>query len=317
MESRDRIGKILLVTLVLILAFVAYKRTNSAPAAVTSIETKSDGKSLLVKEDVEKIVKDFILNNPDILIESIEKMHKRKMDEMNARANEMLKQKKADLENDKLSPTAGSGNINVIMMFDYACSYCKKANIIINKLLETDKNVKVIYKPYPILGDSSEYITKVILAVYKLFPDKFLSVHNALMTQKIATRDDVVRILEQNTIPVANVEAEFDSGEIKESQNKLAIIMNELKIQGVPAFIINDTLFPGLLDLDKLEAIVAEAKKGQKPVEASEQPKADKAQAGPSLDAPVIDAPAMPSPTTPDAATTKEDATKSEAKKEK
>jgi protein-disulfide isomerase len=312
MESRDRIGKILLVTLVLILAFVAYKRTNSAPAAVTSVETKSDGTSLLVKEDVEKIVKDFILNNPDILIESIEKMHKRKMDEMNAKTNEILKQKKSDLENDKLSPVVGSGNINVIMMFDYACGYCKKANDIINKLLEIDKDVKVIYKPYPILGDSSEYITKVVLAVYKLFPDKFLSVHNALMTQKIASRDDVVRILEQNNLPVANVEAEFDNPDIKDSQHKLAIIMNDLKIQGVPAFIINDILFPGLLDLDKLQAIVAEGKKSQpqKPAENLEQPKEGKAHS----DGPVVDASALPSPgavTVP----SKEAASQSEAKK--
>jgi protein-disulfide isomerase len=307
MESRDRIGKILLVTLVLILAFVAYKRTNSAPAAVTSVETKSDSKSLLVKEDVEKIVKDFILNNPDVLIESIEKMHKRKMDEINAKANEILKQKKSDLENDKLSPIVGSGNISIIMMFDYACSYCKKANIVVNKLLELDKDVRVIYKPYPILGDSSEYITKVVLAVYKLFPDKFLSVHNAIMTQKITSRDDIVRILEQNNLPVANVEAEFDSPEVKESQQKLGIIMNDLKIQGVPAFIINDTLYPGLLDLDTLQAIIVEAKKSQPQKTNEELPTKEKT-------APIIDAPAIPVPANA-GAPVKEDTAKIEAKK--
>jgi protein-disulfide isomerase len=215
MESRDRIGKVLLVTLVLILAFVAYKRTNSTPAAVTSVEEKSTSPSILSKEDVEKIAKDFILNNPDIIIESIEKMHKRKMDEMTAKASEVLKQKKQELEGDKTYPVIGNGPLNVIMIFDYSCSYCKKANIVVNKLLDLDKNVRILYKPFPILGDSSEYITKVILSVYKLFPDKFLSVHNALMTQKIASRDDVVGILEQNNVPVANIEAEFDNQDMK------------------------------------------------------------------------------------------------------
>ncbi len=306
MESRDRIGKILLVTLVLILAFVAYKRTTSTPAIVTSVETKSDGKALLVKEDVEKIVKDFILNNPDVLIESIERMHKRKMDEMNARTSEILKQRKAELEGDKFSPIGGTGSTNIIVFFDYACSYCKTANTVINKLLELDKDIKIIYKPYPILGDSSEYITKVVLSLYKLFPDKFLPVHNALMKQKIASRDDVVHILEQNNLPVANIEAEFDSVDIKESQNKLAMIMNDLKIQGVPAFIINDTLYPGLLDLDKLQAIIAEMRK-QNPTKPAE----DKASKAPAP----ADVTSIATPEIPAAAPVKGDSS-SEAKKD-
>jgi len=287
MESRDRIGKILLVTLVLILAFVAYKRTNSAPAAITSVETKSTEQSFLTKDDVEKIARDFILNNPDVIIESIEKMHKRKMDEMNAKTSEILKQKKADLEGDKASPTLGTGSLNIIMFFDYACSYCKKANIVVNKLLDSDKDIKVIYKPYPILGDSSEYITKVILSVYKLFPDKFNSIHNALMSQKISSRDDVVAILEKNNIAIAAIESEFDNQEIKDSQNKLGHIMNDLKIQGVPAFIINDTLYPGLLEFERMQAIVNEIHQQNTTKQAEPaliNPSEGQAQPSPSID---------------------------------
>ena len=96
MEFRDRIGKILLVTLVFILAFVAYKRTYNAPApaAVTSVEKKSDGTSLVAKEDVEQIVRQFILDNPAVIIESIERMQQRKMDEMTSQMNEVIKNKK-------------------------------------------------------------------------------------------------------------------------------------------------------------------------------------------------------------------------------
>ncbi|MGV2433135.1 MAG UNVERIFIED_CONTAM: DsbA family protein [Rickettsiaceae bacterium] len=234
MESRDRIGKILLVTLILILAFVAYKRTNSTPQAVASVDERLEAQSIMSKDDVERIVKDYILNNPDIIIESVEKMQRRKMDEVNSQATELLKIKKPELENDKVSPSLGEGKTSVIMIYDYACSYCRKANDVVNKLLD-DKNVKIIYKPFPILGDSSEYMTKIVLAVNKLFPDKFKAVHDALMSNKIASREDIVKILEDNKVNVTSVEAEFESPEIKASLAKFISLANELKIQGVPA----------------------------------------------------------------------------------
>ncbi len=100
MEFRDRIGKILLVTLVFVLAFVAYKRTynSTTPVAVTTVDQKSDGTSLVAKEDLEKIIRQFILDNPAVLIESIEKMQQNKMEEMNSQVNDLIKSKKAELE---------------------------------------------------------------------------------------------------------------------------------------------------------------------------------------------------------------------------
>ena len=258
MEFRDRIGKILLVTLVFILAFVAYKRTYHAPApaAVTSVEQKSDGKSLVHKEEVEKIVREFILDNPSVLIESIERMQQRKADEMNAQVNELIKGKKAELENDKMSPVVGTGNISVVMFYDINCTYCRKANAIVDQLLSANKDVKVIYKPLPLLGESSEYATKIEIAVYKLFPAKFKAVHTAFMADKLGSRDEIVLILDKNAIPVASVEAEFDSPYMKEYIKNTSGIASELRIQGVPNFIIGDSLYPGFIELGRMQIII-------------------------------------------------------------
>ena len=257
MESRDRIGKILLVTLVLILAFVAWKRTNSSPSAVTSVDGKSSAaESLVVKQDVEKIVKEFILANPEVLIESIETMQRRKIEEMSAKAGEVIKQRKAEIEEDKNSPFVGAGDVKIVMIYDYNCGYCKKANLIIEKLISDQKNIKIIYKPYPVLGESSEYMSKVVLSVFKLFPDKFTTIHNALMEAKISSREDVVQILEKNNIAVTTIESEFENQAIKDTMAKTMEFAGELRIHGVPAFIINESLYPGLLDLDRIKSII-------------------------------------------------------------
>lgn len=256
MENKDRFGKILLLTLIIILGFVAYKRTESHPSATVSVEQKSKAEALLAKDDVEKIVKDYIMNNPSIIIESIEKMHKKKMDEMNAKTTQLLKSKKSVLENDKNSPVIGSGPVNIVMIYDYACSYCKKASLVVDKLLAENDQVRVIYKPYPILGDSSEYMTKVAMSVYKLYPNKFSEIHNAMIARKISSREDVIKILEDNGLSAVTIEAEFENNDIKNSLANLTELAHSLKIQGVPVFIIDDNLYPGLLDLNRLGSII-------------------------------------------------------------
>lgn len=256
MENKDRFGKILLLTLILVLGFVAYKRTSEAPTATVSVDQDTKAESLLAKEDVEQIVKEFIMKNPNILIESIEKMHKKKVDEMNAKTAMMIKSKKAELEEDKNSPTLGNGPVNVVMIYDYACSYCKKASMIVDKLLSDNDQVRVIYKPYPILGDSSEYMTKVAMSVYKLYPDKFRIIHHAMISRKIASREDVVKILEENNLPVITIESEFENQDIKTSLANLTAFAHKLKIQGVPVFIIDDNLHPGFLELSRIKEII-------------------------------------------------------------
>jgi len=262
MEFRDRIGKILLVTLVFVLAFVAYKRTynSTTPVAVTTVDQKSDGTSLVAKEDLEKIIRQFILDNPAVLIESIEKMQQNKMEEMNSQVNDLIKSKKAELEGEKMSPTMGNGATAVIMFYDVNCTYCKKANAAVDQLFESNKDIKIIYKPLPILGESSEYATKIELAVYKLFPDKFKAVHSAMMSEKISSREEVMLILDKNSIPVAAVEAEFESADMKAYLKNSAALAGELRIQGVPNFIIGDSLHQGFLDVSRMQAIIADVK---------------------------------------------------------
>lgn len=273
MEFRDRIGKILLVTLVFVLAFVAYKRTynTTGPSSVvTSVEQKSEGTSIVAKNDVEQIVRQFILDNPGVIIESIERMQQRKLDEMNAQINDVIKAKKDELEGEKMSPVAGDGNISLIMFYDVNCTYCKKANAVIDNLINDNKDIKVIYKPVPMLGESSNYATKIELAVYKLFPEKFGAVHGALMSQKISSRDDIVMILEKNSINVNSLESEFDGVDMVTYLKNSAALILDLKIQGVPNFIIGGELYQGYMDQARMQAIIDNIKNKMEKAKGSE-----------------------------------------------
>jgi Thioredoxin len=53
---------------------------------------------------------------------------------------------------DSTSPIAGNpnGDVTVVEFFDYQCGFCKTSQDAVSKLLSADRNVKFIYKEYPI-----------------------------------------------------------------------------------------------------------------------------------------------------------------------
>ena len=77
-------------------------------------------------------------------------------------------------------PTAGNpdGNVVLVEFFDYQCSHCKEMQPVIDKVLSGNKNVKIIYKEFPIFGAASNYAAQMALAAAK--QNKYLEFHNAL-----------------------------------------------------------------------------------------------------------------------------------------
>jgi protein-disulfide isomerase len=47
------------------------------------------------------------------------------------------------------------GTIEVIEFMDYNCGHCKRQFVINEKLLEKNKDIKLVIKPIAILGESS------------------------------------------------------------------------------------------------------------------------------------------------------------------
>ncbi len=212
----------------------------------------------LDKAQVEEIVKNYVLNNPDVLIESLEEMQKRKIKDMKAKVQSLIKEKKSDLEDSSHSPFFGNdkGDIMIVEFYDYNCGYCKKANTILNDLIASDHGVKVILKPLPILGESSEYAAKVALSVYNTRPDKFKAFHNDMMNLTAYNKTAMIELAEKHELEYAKIEDEMEKPEVKDEVQRIRDLAIEIEINGAPAFIINGEHYSGLLDMPKLLEII-------------------------------------------------------------
>src|SRR5664279_2983060 len=83
------------------------------------------------------------------------------------------------LFNDLDSPAVGNprSEIRIAAFLDYRCPYCKKLSNIISRL--QGDNIRIVYKEWPILGDSSVLAARAGLAADK--QGQFLAFHTRVM----------------------------------------------------------------------------------------------------------------------------------------
>ena len=133
------------------------------------------------RKELEAIVKDILLNNPEVLLEAQNALEA-KMDKIQSeRMAVAIKENAGELFRPAASPVVGNvkGDVPMIEFFDYNCGYCKKAFADVAKLVDKDKKVRVILKEFPILSKGSEEASRVALAAK--MQGKYWEFHRAML----------------------------------------------------------------------------------------------------------------------------------------
>src|SRR5690349_19637454 len=134
--------------------------------------------------EIETIVREYLLKNPEVLQEVMNELEKRQA------AAEVEKHRKAVSDNSALifqSPRQvvlgnPKGDVTMVELFDYNCAYCKRAHADMKKLIENDKNLRVVLKEFPVLGEGSMTAAQVAAAVSLVAPERYGEFHEKLLT---------------------------------------------------------------------------------------------------------------------------------------
>ena len=83
---------------------------------------------------------------------------------------------------DPEAPLGGNpkGDLTIVVFTDYNCIYCKKSGVDLARIVKEDGNIRLVYKEWPILTESSVYGSQLALAAQ--FQGKYELVHKALMS---------------------------------------------------------------------------------------------------------------------------------------
>ena len=122
------------------------------------------------KQAFEALVRDYILQNPEIILESLSLMEARQKVEKEQAIRAALVSQRAALERDSGDPVVGNpdGDVTIVEFFDYQCTYCKSVMGPLMELVARDGNIRLVLKEFPILGPASEVAARASLAASPL-----------------------------------------------------------------------------------------------------------------------------------------------------
>jgi protein-disulfide isomerase len=213
------------------------------------------------REQIEEIVKEYIQNNPEIILDSVE-AYGRAQQVADAQAQqEAIKEHMSWLENNDMLPVAGNenGDVTVVEFFDYNCGYCKKAAEDVMTLMGEDNQVKFIFVEMPILGPSSDLAARWAMAAKE--QDAYLEYHLAIMNNRGPINEQTLTALAKNIgLDVEQMKKDAASEETAKVVAEKTAKAAQMGISGTPAFIIDGQLYGGYIGLDMMREAVKEAR---------------------------------------------------------
>lgn len=238
----------------------AFIRIALAALAVLAAAPAFAGATSEQKEEIGQIVREYLLANPEVLEEAITELRKRR-DEQAA-----IAQSRAIDENHELifdsdhQVVLGNpeGSITLVEFFDYNCGYCRRAVSDMTALIDTNKDLKVVLKEFPILSEGSIEAARIAVAVKDLAPQSYMRFHTELFNRP--GQVDEAKALEVAGDIGLDPDALKDASagdDVTANLQEVRDLANTLGITGTPSYVLGTELFPGAVGFDTLQEKVA------------------------------------------------------------
>lgn len=215
------------------------------------------------KGDVEKIVRNYLLENPEVILEAVEGLKNKEEGQRLVKMRDSAKTHKAALYEEP-NPLVGgnpNGDVTIVEFFDYRCPYCHKVKKTVSDLLKQDGNIKLILKEFPILSPESEMAAQVAIA--SAAQGKYWDVHMAFMGAEDLSAERIFVLAKEAGVDIPRLKADLNDPKITKRLAETQALARSLGIDATPTFFIGDEPSTGALTLEELKKAVAAARKAK------------------------------------------------------
>jgi protein-disulfide isomerase len=216
------------------------------------------------RDAIEGIVRDYLANHPEALIEALQNAEEHLKQAARDKAAAALKARRKEVFEDPDTPVGGNpqGDVSLVEFFDYRCPYCKQVEPSLEKLLGQDKELRFVYKEFPVLGPPSVTAARAALAARK--QGKYEAFHRAMMAVKGEFDEAAVwKVARSVGLDLDQLKHDMAAPEIDRVLKRNLALAKALAIEGTPGFVIGQTIVPGAIGLDDLRQLIEEARKKQ------------------------------------------------------
>jgi protein-disulfide isomerase len=219
--------------------------------------------------EIEKIIREYLLRNPEVLQEVIQEMERRQAQAEADRHRAAIKENAATLFDSKRQVVLGNpqGDVTIVEFFDYNCGFCRKALADKLELMKADPKLKVVLKEFPVLGEGSTQAAQVAVAVRmqdKTGGKKYLEFHQKMF----ASRGQIdgaraLAVVREIGFDVARVERDIKSDEVRLTLEEAFKLAEALGINGTPTYVLTGQVVVGAVGVEKLREAINTARCGK------------------------------------------------------
>jgi len=160
---------------------------------------------------------------------------------------------------------ARNPDLTIVEYFDYNCPFCKRVVPTFKQLLAEDKKLAIVYKDWPVLGESSVYAARCALAAG--WQDKYFIAHDALLSgPRLSRNDQIEAILQGAGVDLDKLKKDLaaHAGEIAALLARNDAEAHALDLDGTPGILVGRELMPGGADVDFFRKLIAAVRSGPK-----------------------------------------------------
>jgi len=164
--------------------------------------------------------------------------------------------------NDPATPVAGdpAGDVTIVAFMDYNCPLCKRSSPDLERFVNDDGKVRLVYKDWPILTDAS--VTGARLALAANYQGKYRQAHVAMMSIRGQKVDDASM---RAAIKAAGVDMALLDADLKAHDADISALLkrnmseaDSLGLEATPVFLIGPFKVAKALDYDEFKQTVAD-----------------------------------------------------------
>lgn len=215
----------------------------------SSSQTSPEGRAA-----IEAIVRDYILANPEIIPEAMTRLQSRE-------ATRLLASNRSEIETPFAGAWTGNATADTTMVVfsDFACPYCKQGAKDIAKLVSEDKNLRIVFRDFPVLSPASEEAAMAALSAAQ--QGRYVAFHDALFEgQGRLTHERIVATVRKAGLNEGRTAKDLTAASLKAEVRKNLDLGRALGLTGTPSYIVGDRVLSGAVGYDALRSAVAEAR---------------------------------------------------------
>jgi protein-disulfide isomerase len=196
-----------------------------------------------------KIVRQGMMADPQILADTAEALR-------DSQYAPVIAANKAAIETPFASSWKGSAkpDVTVVEFFDYACPYCKASNPAVDRLVQEDKGVRVVFRELPILGPNSVTAARLSLEASKA--GHFAAFHDTLWATGRPAPETIAVAAKAAGVPPEPTADPAIEAELKHNFQ----LAGQLGATGTPLFVIGNRVMNSAVNYDTLKSAIAAAR---------------------------------------------------------